>query len=102
MGTFAYMSPEQLRGEKVGHRSDIFSFGIVLYEMVSGRHPFRADAVAETISNIMRSDPPKIEKKGLPAQVVQLVNRCLEKSPGDRFQSAKELEAELKGLSETS
>ena len=101
MGTFAYMSPEQLRGEKVGHRSDIFSFGIVLYEMVSGRHPFRAHAVAETISNIMRSDPPKIEKEGLPAQVVQLVNRCLEKSPEDRFQSAKELETELKGLSET-
>ena len=101
MGTFAYMSPEQLRGENVDHRSDIFSFGTVLYEMVSGRHPFRADAAAETISNIMRSDPPKIEKEGLPAQVVQLVSRCLEKCPGDRFQSAKELETELKSLSET-
>ena len=101
MGTFAYMSPEQLRGENVDHRSDIFSFGTVLYEMVSGRHPFRADAVAETISNIMRSDPPKIEKESLPPRVVQLVSRCLEKSAGDRFQSAKELETELKSLSET-
>ena len=93
------MSPEQLRGDRVDARSDIFSFGTVFYEMLSGHHPFRAEAAAETISNILRSEAPAIPREGLPATLAQLVIRCLAKSPEGRPQSAKELEAELKELS---
>jgi pimeloyl-ACP methyl ester carboxylesterase len=98
MGTFAYMSPEQLRGIEIDHRSDIFSLGTILYEMLSDHHPFRADATADTISNILRNDPPVIESKAVAGSLKQIVNRCLSKNPDDRFSSATELVTELAKL----
>jgi pimeloyl-ACP methyl ester carboxylesterase len=95
MGTFAYMSPEQLRGTEIDPRSDVFSFGTILYEMLSGRHPFRAETTADTISNILRNEPPLVESKAVSSALKQIVSRCLSKNPDDRFPSAADIAAEL-------
>ncbi|WP_306592099.1 serine/threonine-protein kinase [Geothrix sp. 21YS21S-4] len=93
VGTVGYMSPEQVRGEPVDPRSDIFSFGVVLYEMLTGRRPFVASSGAETFTAILRDAPPPFS--GLRGPLVpgleRLVLRCLEKRPQDRFQSMKDL-----------
>lgn len=99
LGTAAYMSPEQARGQTVDSRSDIFSLGSVLYEMLSGQRPFSGDTYADLISAILRQDPAPFpsERKILPA-LERIVRRCLEKSPGERLQSARDLAFQLDSL----
>lgn len=93
MGTVGYMSPEQVRGLPVDHRSDIFSFGAVLYEMLSGRTAFKKDTAAGTMSAILKEEPPEISESGrnISPALDQVIRHCLEKDPGDRFQSAKDI-----------
>ncbi len=99
-GTFAYMSPEQARGESVDFRSDQFSFGAVLYEMLSGRRPFQGASAAETMAAIIRDEPEPLATLDpkLPTQVDWLVQRCLSKDPEERYSSTRDLAKELKGL----
>ena len=85
MGTVPYMSPEQVRGEELDGRSDIFSFGTVLYEMFSGRRPFEAKSTAEVISAILTVDPPPISRSGsgpIGSGEDRLIRKCLEKDAG--------------------
>jgi serine/threonine protein kinase len=101
MGTVGYMSPEQVKGRSVDHRSDIFSFGAILYEMLSGRRAFHGESAAETMSAILREDPPDLSEANqriLPA-LERVVNRCLEKNPEARFHSASDLAFALEALS---
>jgi serine/threonine-protein kinase len=93
MGTVAYMSPEQVRGQAVDHRSDIFSFGCVLYEMLTGRSAFLRDSAAETMTAILKEEPPKPTslEASVPAPLSRAIAHCLEKRPEERFQSAKDL-----------
>jgi serine/threonine protein kinase len=98
MGTVGYMSPEQVKGLPADHRSDIFSLGCVLFEMVSGRKPFERPTAAETMTAVLREDPVEIARPdaAIPASLDQLVRHCLEKEPGERFQSARDLAFALK------
>ena len=89
LGTAAYMSPEQVRGEPADHRSDIFSLGIVLFEMVSGIQPFRRDSPVESMNAILHFDA--VLPSDAPASIARITHRMLEKSPADRFQSVKDL-----------
>ena len=100
LGTAAYMSPEQVRGAAVDHRSDIFSFGAVLYEMLAGRAAFRKATTSETLVAILAEDPPDLSEAGhpLPPALQTLVRRCLEKDPAERFQSAKDVAFALETL----
>ncbi len=100
LGTVPYMSPEQVQGQPVDPRSDIFSFGILLYEMATGERPFRGENPASVISSVLKDQPPPVTelKGGLPNHLGRIVRRCLEKSPQRRFQSAREVQLELEGL----
>ena len=100
MGTPAYMSPEQIAGRALDHRTDIFSFGILLYEMASGRRPFEGASSAELASAILRDTPrPLTELRAdLPEELCQLIQRCLEKNARDRFSSAREARNALRGV----
>ncbi|HEY3028155.1 MAG TPA: protein kinase [Pyrinomonadaceae bacterium] len=101
MGTVGYMSPEQVKGRPVDHRSDIFSFGTILYEMLSGRRAFHGESAAETMSAILKEDPPDLSETNqriFPA-LERLVNHCLEKNPESRFHSASDLAFALEALS---
>jgi eukaryotic-like serine/threonine-protein kinase len=102
LGTVAYMSPEQLRGKSVDHRSDIFSFGTVLYEMLAGQRAFSGETEVDTITAVLREDPPEIRLGGndVPAAFDQIVRHCLEKEPDNRFQSARDLAFALKAVSD--
>jgi TolB-like protein/thioredoxin-like negative regulator of GroEL len=93
MGTVRYMSPEQVRGLPVDHRSDIFSFGTILYEMLSGATPFRRETPGDTMAAILRDDPPDLARSGkaIPATLDRSVRHCLEKVPEQRFQSARDI-----------
>jgi len=93
MGTVGYMSPEQVRGEEADHRSDIFSFGVVLFEMLTGKRAFQAASSVETMNAILHQDPPPLDAEVpvLPPAMVTVVHRCLEKRPEARFQSAADL-----------
>jgi Tol biopolymer transport system component len=93
IGTVGYTSPEQVRGLPIDHRSDIFSFGCVLYEMLSSRSPFLKETPAETMTAILHEDPPALAGTGrqVPPGLCQIVRRCLEKRPQDRFSSAHDL-----------
>jgi Tol biopolymer transport system component len=104
MGTAGYMSPEQVRGGPVDHRSDIFSFGAILYEMLSGQRAFRGDSSVETMNAILKEDPPELAANGrnVPPALDRIVRHCLEKGPAMRFQSARDLAFDLESLSETS
>ena len=101
MGTVGYMSPEQVKGQSADHRSDIFSFGAILYEMLSGRRAFRGDSAVETMSAILKEEPPDLGEtnKSLSPGLERLVRHCLEKSPAQRFQSARDLAYDLESLS---
>jgi serine/threonine protein kinase len=104
IGTVAYMAPEQLRGKTVDHRSDIFSLGAVLYEMLTGRRAFRGETEVDTITAVLREDPPEanLEEAGIPASFQQIVHHCLEKEPEKRFQSARDLAFALETLADVS
>jgi len=97
LGTVGYMSPEQVRGQSVDHRTDIFSFGCVLYEMLSGRSPFRRGTAADTASAILHEEPPELAGtvRHIPPAIEGIITRCLDKSPEDRFQSARDLAHDL-------
>ena len=97
-GTVAYMSPEQVRGEEVDARSDIFSLGVVLYEMAGGRRAFGGGSSVETMDAILKDDPPALPLS-VPAALNLIVRRCLEKEPDRRFQSAADLAGALASLS---
>jgi serine/threonine-protein kinase len=97
LGTVGYMSPEQVRGEAVDHRSDIFSLGTLLYELVAGRHPFQRDTAADTMSAILRDAPPPLPS--VLEVLARVVRRALAKAPEERFQSAAEMAAALDAVS---
>src|SRR5262247_2770985 len=101
MGTVGYMSPEQVKGRAVDHRSDIFSFGAILYEMLSGRRAFHGESAAETLSAILKEDPPDLSETNqrISPALERLVNHCLEKNPEERFHSARDLAFALEALS---
>jgi eukaryotic-like serine/threonine-protein kinase len=100
MGTVGYMSPEQVRGEKADHRADIFSFGAILYEMLSAKRAFEGPSSADTMSAILNQDPPALSQIApqTPPALQRIVNRCLEKRPERRFQSASDLGFALETL----
>jgi hypothetical protein len=103
LGTTAYMSPEQGRGDVVDHRTDIFSLGVVFFEMVDGRRPFRAPTAIETLNAILTVPaPPWTAAAGsgspLGSEVQRVVHRCLERDPDDRYQTARDLCSELRRL----
>ncbi len=104
MGTVGYMSPEQVRGLPVDHRTDIFSFGVVLFEMLAGLRPFRGDSHVETMNAILKEDPPEFAASGanVPAGLDRIVRRCLEKNSDERFYSAHDLGLALESVSGTS
>jgi Tol biopolymer transport system component len=101
MGTVGYMSPEQVRGEKVDHRSDIFSFGAILHEMITGRRAFRRDTMAETMTAILKEEQEELTESNpnINPSLVRIVHRCLEKKPERRFQSTSDLGFALESLS---
>ena len=102
LGTVGYMSPEQVRGQSVDQRSDIFSFGAVFYEMLAGRRAFRADSAVETMNAILTEEPPDFvvsESRPVPPGLDRIVRRCLEKDPSHRFQSARDLGFAIEALS---
>src|SRR5271156_2450113 len=103
LGTVGYMSPEQVRGEAADARSDIFALGSILYEMLSVQRAFRRDTSAETMTAILKEDPPEIStlSKPIAPALERIVRRCLEKKPQQRFQSARDLAFSLEGLSGT-
>ena len=101
MGTVGYMSPEQVRGQRVDHRADIFSFGVILYEMLSGKRPFHGESAVETLSAILKEEPPELceTNRQIAPALERVVRHCLEKSPEARFQSASDLGFALEALS---
>ena len=101
MGTVGYMSPEQVRGLPLDHRSDIFSFGAVLYEMASGTRAFRGDSSVETMNAILKEEVPELSESGVHVSpgLERIIRRCLEKKPERRFQSASDLAFALDALS---
>jgi serine/threonine protein kinase len=101
MGTVGYMSPEQVRGRPTDARSDIFSLGAILYEMLSGKRAFRGDSPVETMSAILNADPPEFSatNRNISPGLERIVRHCLEKSPEERFHSARDLAFDLEALS---
>ncbi|HKF43363.1 MAG TPA: serine/threonine-protein kinase [Thermoanaerobaculia bacterium] len=99
-GTVAYMSPEQARGAKLDARSDIFSLGIVLYQMLTGERPFRGDSAVELLTSILRDSPAAVTelRPDVPPHLGRIVRRCLEKNPSDRYQTSRDVYNELKDL----
>jgi Tol biopolymer transport system component/predicted Ser/Thr protein kinase len=100
MGTPGYMSPEQVRGVATDHRGDIFSFGAILHELLSGKRVFHGETSVDTMQAILRQEAPELPES-VPAGVRQIVAHCLEKAPEDRFQSARDLMFALRSLSDT-
>jgi len=100
LGTVGYMSPEQVRGQPLDARSDLFSFGAVLFEMLTGRRAFTAGTAADTMTAILREDPPEMQGGGraVPPALDRIVRHCLEKNPAERFQTARDLIFSLEAL----
>ena len=101
LGTMGYMSPEQVRGETVDARSDIFSFGAVLFEMLTGRKAFARETASDTMAAILRDDPPEMDESGksIPPALRRIIDHCLEKLPARRFHDADDLAFALENLS---
>ena len=101
MGTAGYMSPEQVRGRPADHRSDIFSLGAILYEMLTGKRAFHGDSAVETMNAILKEDPPQLSQtnQNVAPALERVVDHCLEKHPEQRFQSARDLAFALEALS---
>src|SRR5262245_39939236 len=104
MGTVGYMSPEQVRGQETDHRSDIFAFGVILYEMLSGQRAFRGASAIEVMNAILKEEPPELGEMNtkISPQLEKLVRRCLEKQPERRFQTAYDLGFALEALGASS
>jgi serine/threonine protein kinase len=100
VGTAAYVSPEQLRGEKATERSDVFALGVVLFEMATGENPFQRNNPIEMFSAILRDDPPPLTERApdAPEELSRTVSRALAKRPADRYATAKELAADLRSV----
>ncbi len=99
LGTIAYMSPEQTQDKDIDARSDIFSFGAVLYEMCTGRRAFTGESAASVIAEILRGEPkPQLVNSELPAELLRIIGKALEKDPGDRYQTANDLMVDLRRL----
>ena len=100
VGTVPYMSPEQVRGRSLDTRSDIFSLGVVLYEMVTGVHPFKKDSIMDTAQTILRVTPPPIARYAddVPDHLQHTIRKMLAKDPGERYQTAKGLMTDLRQL----
>jgi serine/threonine-protein kinase len=100
MGTVQYMSPEQALGKDADHRSDIFSTGVVLYQMATGRLPFKGSTPTETITEIVRSEPQPVSELSpvTPPELDRIIRKCMEKDPARRYQSARELVVDLSNL----
>jgi eukaryotic-like serine/threonine-protein kinase len=104
MGTAGYMSPEQVRGKPADHRSDIFSFGTILYEMISGKRAFHGESAADTMSAILKEETPELSEtaRNVPPGLERIVRHCLEKHPAQRFQSAGDLAFDLEAMTDVS
>lgn len=100
VGTVNYMSPEQLEGEPVDARADIYTLGVVLYEMATGTNPFVGKTPTSTIANILKQEPPPVTERNLvaPAEFDRILRKCLRKAPEERYQSARELLVDLRHL----
>jgi hypothetical protein len=98
LGTIGYLAPEQIRGDAADARSDIFSFAVVLYEMLTGRSPFLRRTSAETLAAIMRDDPPRLETPPFPPVLASAIERCLAKLPDERFHSAHDLALHIEAI----
>jgi len=100
VGTVPYMSPEQIRGESMDARTDLFSFGILVYELSTGKRPFSGGTFADVSSAILRDSPPSLTsvRSDLPLDLERIIGRCLEKKPRERFQTALDVANELRGL----
>ena len=104
MGTVGYMAPEQVKGKPADARSDIFAFGAILYEMISGKRAFHGDSTAETMSSILKDDPPELTEtnRNVSPALERIVRHCLEKNPAERFQSARDVAFNLEALTDIS
>ena len=105
LGTAGYMSPEQVRGENADHRSDIFSFGTILYEMLTGKRAFKRNTSAETMTAILNDEPPEfssVNMQPIPPALERIARHCMEKQPNQRFQSAHDIAFDLEMLSSAS
>jgi eukaryotic-like serine/threonine-protein kinase len=104
LGTVGYMAPEQVRGQSIDARTDLFAFGAVLYEMLSGQRAFQRETPAETMTAILKDDPPELTdaRRSLPPALERIVRHCLEKNPAERFQSAPDVAFALDALSGSS
>jgi TolB-like protein len=101
LGTVGYMAPEQLRGEPVDARADIFAVGVIVHELIAGQTPFRRASVADAMSAVLREEPPDLAlQSGTPATLARIVRRCLAKDPIDRFQTARDLGFALETIAE--
>src|SRR5579863_8353444 len=100
MGTPAYMSPEQTSGRTLDHRTDIFSLGVLLHEMATGRRPFEGTSSAELVSAILRDTPPPVTdvRPDLPSDLARIIRRCMEKDPSHRVQTARDVSNEFRDL----
>jgi serine/threonine protein kinase/WD40 repeat protein len=104
LGSVGYMSPEQVRGRPVDARSDIFSFGVVMYEMITGDRAFCGDSAVETMNSILKEEPPQIQtmSRVVPMALERVITHCLEKQPQDRFQTARDLAFGLESVTSQS
>src|SRR4249919_170321 len=104
LGTLGYMAPEQVRGKPADARSDIFSFGAILYEMISGKRAFHGETPADTMSAILKEEVPELSEtaRNVPPGLERIVRHCLEKNPAQRFHSASDIAFDLEALTEIS